>query len=214
MENSIAHLLSHPCTKLIKYYNIFLNIIRQSICFTPDQKNDSIVPKFIILLHKLVIWRDKSVGLTGPIALVKQTPVVIVSQLLFIIDFFPCRKNPHPLPAIHTIHPAFLHRSFIREHGPFTPLGNIIHKEIIPKVTHLSNTEVFDRFTRSRAARTHCHITNGKSTTEKQNWQLVCGWDLAECWWGLAKVATVLGSITASSDAVESEGRQMKQCWM
>ncbi len=27
-----------------------------------------------------------------------------------------------------------------------------------------------------------------------------------------AKVATVLGSIPASSDSVESEGRQMKQC--
>ncbi len=29
-----------------------------------------------------------------------------------------------------------------------------------------------------------------------------------------AGVATVLGSIKASSDAVESEERQMKQCWM
>ncbi len=29
-----------------------------------------------------------------------------------------------------------------------------------------------------------------------------------------AVVATVLGSIPASSDTVESEGRQMKQCWM
>jgi len=29
-----------------------------------------------------------------------------------------------------------------------------------------------------------------------------------------AKVATVLGSIPASSDSVESEGRQMKQCWI
>ncbi len=28
-----------------------------------------------------------------------------------------------------------------------------------------------------------------------------------------AEVATVLGSIPASSDTVESEGRQMKQCW-
>ncbi len=27
------------------------------------------------------------------------------------------------------------------------------------------------------------------------------------------KVATALGSIPASSDTVESEGRQMKQCW-
>jgi len=29
-----------------------------------------------------------------------------------------------------------------------------------------------------------------------------------------AKVATVLGSIPASSDTLESEGRQMKQCWI
>ncbi len=29
-----------------------------------------------------------------------------------------------------------------------------------------------------------------------------------------AKVATVLGSIPASSDTVESEGRQMQQCWI
>ncbi len=29
-----------------------------------------------------------------------------------------------------------------------------------------------------------------------------------------AVVATVLGSITASSDTVESERRQMKQCWI
>jgi hypothetical protein len=49
-----------------------------------------------------------------------------------------------------------------------------------------------------------------------------CGWDLAECGWDLAEwlerltvnavVATVLGSIQASSDIAESEGRQMKQC--
>ncbi len=29
-----------------------------------------------------------------------------------------------------------------------------------------------------------------------------------------AEVATVLGSIPSSSDTVESEGRQMKQCWI
>ena len=46
-----------------------------------------------------------------------------------------------------------------------------------------------------------------------------CEWDLAE-WLDLerltanAKVATVLGPILASSDTVESEGRQMKQCWI
>ncbi len=50
------------------------------------------------------------------------------------------------------------------------------------------------------------------------------GWDLAECGWDLAErlerltvnavVATVLGSIPASSDTMESEGRQMKRCWI
>jgi hypothetical protein len=41
------------------------------------------------------------------------------------------------------------------------------------------------------------------------------GWDLAECLTANAEVATVLqGSILASSDTVESEGRQMKQCWI
>ncbi len=50
------------------------------------------------------------------------------------------------------------------------------------------------------------------------------GWDPAESGWDLAEwlerltanavVATVLGSIPASSDTVESEGRQMKQCWI
>jgi hypothetical protein len=42
-----------------------------------------------------------------------------------------------------------------------------------------------------------------------------CGRDLAEWLERLtanAVVATVLGSIPASSDTVESEGRQMKQC--
>ncbi len=42
-----------------------------------------------------------------------------------------------------------------------------------------------------------------------------CGWDLAEWPESLtanAKVAAVVGSITASSDIEESEGRQMKQC--
>jgi hypothetical protein len=58
---------------------------------------------------------------------------------------------------------------------------------------------------------------------------MIDGWDLAECGWNLvelwmrlaewlerltanAEVATVQGSIPASSDTVESEGR-MKQCW-
>ncbi len=51
------------------------------------------------------------------------------------------------------------------------------------------------------------------------------GWYLAESGWDLAerlqrltaaiyKVATVQGSIPASSDIVESEGRQMKQSWI
>ncbi len=44
-----------------------------------------------------------------------------------------------------------------------------------------------------------------------------CGWDLAEWLERLtanAPVATVLGSIPASVGKVESEGRQMKQCWI
>ncbi len=50
------------------------------------------------------------------------------------------------------------------------------------------------------------------------------GWDLAKYGWDLnewlerltanAEVETVLGWIPASSDTVEYEGRQMKQCWM
>ncbi len=43
------------------------------------------------------------------------------------------------------------------------------------------------------------------------------GWDLAEWLERLtanAEVAAVLASIPASSDTVESEGRQMKQCWI
>ncbi len=60
---------------------------------------------------------------------------------------------------------------------------------------------------------------------KKMRWDLAeCGWDLAECGWDLAKwlecltvnavVAIVLGSIPASADTVESEGRQMKQRWI
>ncbi len=47
-------------------------------------------------------------------------------------------------------------------------------------------------------------------------WPAPHQWDLAEWLERLtanAKVATVLSSIPASSDTVESEGRQMKQCW-
>ncbi len=46
---------------------------------------------------------------------------------------------------------------------------------------------------------------------------LLSGWDLAEWLRHLtvnAVVATVLSSIPASSDTVESEGRQMEQCWI
>jgi hypothetical protein len=48
-------------------------------------------------------------------------------------------------------------------------------------------------------------------------WMLSSVWDLGEWWERLAvnvKVATVLGSIPASSDTVESEGRQMRQWWI
>ncbi len=54
--------------------------------------------------------------------------------------------------------------------------------------------------------------------------EFFCGWDLADCKWDLtewlerptvnAEDATVLDSISASSNTVESEGRQMKQCWI
>ncbi len=46
--------------------------------------------------------------------------------------------------------------------------------------------------------------------------QIARGWDLAlwlERLTASAEVATVLGSIPASTDTVESEGRQMKQRW-
>ncbi len=49
------------------------------------------------------------------------------------------------------------------------------------------------------------------------NPNIVCWWDLAVWLERLAVnaiAATVLGSIQASSDTVESEGRQMKQCWL
>ncbi len=56
-------------------------------------------------------------------------------------------------------------------------------------------------------------------------WDLAkCGWDLAWCGWDLAswldrqtannEDATVLGSIPVFSDTMESEGRQIKQCWI
>ncbi len=48
-------------------------------------------------------------------------------------------------------------------------------------------------------------------------WDLVCGWDVTEWLERLTvnvKFATVLVSIPASSDTVESEGQQMKQCWI
>ncbi len=46
---------------------------------------------------------------------------------------------------------------------------------------------------------------------------LIHGWDVAEWLEHLTaktEVAAVLGSISASSDTVESEGRQTKQCWI
>ncbi len=46
---------------------------------------------------------------------------------------------------------------------------------------------------------------------------MLSGWDLAKWLESLtanAEVATVPDSILASSDTVESEGRQTKQCWI
>ncbi len=54
-------------------------------------------------------------------------------------------------------------------------------------------------------------------TLKSCGWDLACGWDLSywlEWLTANAEVATVLGSILASSDTAESEGRQMKQCWI
>ncbi len=64
-------------------------------------------------------------------------------------------------------------------------------------------------------------------SSRRCGWYLAeCGWDLADSGWDLsewlerltanAEVATVLGSIPASSDTVEveSEERQMKQWWI
>jgi hypothetical protein len=42
----------------------------------------------------------------------------------------------------------------------------------------------------------------------------VYGWDLAEWLECLTAIATAPGSIPASTDTVESEGRQMKQRWI
>jgi hypothetical protein len=56
---------------------------------------------------------------------------------------------------------------------------------------------------------------NGKIQRDIQTW--ICGWDLAEWIERLtanAIVAIVLGLIKASSDTVDSEGRQMKKCWI
>jgi hypothetical protein len=57
------------------------------------------------------------------------------------------------------------------------------------------------------------------SNSQRRFWLLIfffVGWDLAEwslCVW-LAKVATFLDSIPEPSGIVESEGRQMTQCWI
>jgi hypothetical protein len=54
-------------------------------------------------------------------------------------------------------------------------------------------------------------------TPKLYKWASISEWNLAKWLERLAvnaKVATVLGSIPASSDTVESEGRQMKQYWI
>ncbi len=58
---------------------------------------------------------------------------------------------------------------------------------------------------------------NEKSLLQGEYKKKWCGLDLADWLERLtanAAVATVMGSISASSDTVESEGRQMKQCWI
>jgi hypothetical protein len=64
--------------------------------------------------------------------------------------------------------------------------------------------------------------SNLKQTPRKVSQRLQSWWDLAKwlerltakCRSRHSPVATVLGSIPASSDTVESEGRQMKQYWI
>ncbi len=52
----------------------------------------------------------------------------------------------------------------------------------------------------------HIIISAGDTTIQTDEW--------LECLTAKAPVATVLGLIPASVDAVESEGRQKKQCWI
>ncbi len=42
----------------------------------------------------------------------------------------------------------------------------------------------------------------------------ICGWDIAEWLERLTAIATLLGSIPASSDTIEFKGWQMKQYWI
>ncbi len=64
-----------------------------------------------------------------------------------------------------------------------------------------------------------------RQVSKMRGWDLAeCGWYLAERGWDLAEwlerltanavALTVLGSISAFSDTVDSEGWQMKQCWI
>ncbi len=52
-------------------------------------------------------------------------------------------------------------------------------------------------------------------TWQPKIWHLrSSGWDLAKWLTAIVPVATVVGSIPLSVGTVESEGRQMKQCWI
>ena len=70
-----------------------------------------------------------------------------------------------------------------------------------------------------RPCRPHLQRNNYKQLLlfQKRDIANNCGWDVAE-WLErltvITEVATVLGSIPASTDTVESEGRQMKQRWI
>ncbi len=80
------------------------------------------------------------------------------------------------------------------------------------------NTKIWADFFRASAKPLVCYKLSNMTTIDYMyctvyiyGWDLVYGWDLAECM-ARASDCKVLGLIPASSDTVESEGRQMKQC--
>jgi len=89
------------------------------------------------------------------------------------------------------------------------------NSRIVSITRQVSNSKDADSrkdISRSRTTAIERTSATGRDTGRSRD---RAGWDLAERLERLtanAKVATVLGSIPASSGTVESEGRQMKQC--